>query len=44
LGDLRKQLQKLKKWILTGPLQGAMGVPLQEQGLGVAFSKGPIIN
>jgi hypothetical protein len=44
LGRSSKAIAEIKKWILTGPLQGAMGVPLQEQGLGVTFSNGPIIN
>jgi hypothetical protein len=44
LGRSSKPTAEIKKWIFIGLLQGAMGVPLQEQGLGVAFSKGPIIN
>jgi hypothetical protein len=44
LGRSSKATAEIKKWILTGPLQGAMGFPVQEQGLGVAFSKGMIIN
>jgi hypothetical protein len=44
LGRPLKATAEIKKWILTGPLQGVMGVPLREQGLGVAFSKGSIIN
>jgi hypothetical protein len=43
-GRPSKAIAEMKKWILTGPLQSEMGVPLQEQGLGVAFSKDPIIN
>jgi hypothetical protein len=39
-----KATAEITKWIVAGPLQGAMGIPLQEQGLGVAFSKGLIIN
>jgi hypothetical protein len=44
LGRPSKAIAEIKKWILTDQLKGAMGVPLQEHGLGVAFSKGPIIN
>jgi hypothetical protein len=31
-------------WVFTGQVQGAMGFPLQEQGVGFAFSKDPLIN